>query len=163
MKIHRNLVTPAKGVSFDEDLDYSSLDYARFPSLKGLPKVHAEGEFYRDDEDNLCVSLEVDGEATLSDSRTCELFAYPFSFEDDFALLQDPSEEAEGYLFPENVVELSDVVFCAIHSHLPLCPKKEESALPSSGEGYSVLTEEEMDSLPSPSPFDALKDYDPEE
>ena len=163
MKIHRNLVTPAKPVPFAETIDFSGLDYSRFPSLRGLKEVYAEGEFFVDDEDFLCASLAVKGVATLSDSRTLEEFEEPFDFEDEFALLRDPSDEAEGYVFPENVIELSDVVFCAIHSHLPLCPHKKDSPLPESGEGYRVLREEEMEPLENASPFDALADYDPEE
>ena len=163
MKIHRNLITPAKGASFDEDVDLSDLDYARFPSLKGLSDVHAEGEFYRDEDENLMVALRVSGVATLSDSRTSEIYDDPFDFEDEFQLLKDVAEEGEGYVFPENVIELHDVVFCAIHSYLPICPHKPGSKLPSSGEGYSILTEDEVKPLENTSPFAALDDYDVED
>lgn len=160
MKIHRNLVTPLKSAPFDEDIDYSSLDYGRFPSLKGLRDVHAEGEFYVDDEDNLMVALHVEGVATLSDARTLELFEQPLSYDDEFMLLRDVKEEGEGYVFSENLIELRDVVFCSIHSHLPLCPHKSDSKLPSSGEGYSVLTEDEVVPLESRSYFDELDDFE---
>ena len=163
MKIHRNLVTPAKSAPFDEDLDYSGLDYSRFSSLRGLRDVHADGEFYVDDEDNLMVALGVSGVATLSDARTLEEFDYPLDFEDEFMLLRDPKEEGEGYVFPENVIELSDVVFCSLHSHLPLCPHKAGSSLPTSGEGYSVLTEEEATHFENTSSFASLEDYDPDD
>ena len=164
MKFHRNSITPAKPLCFDEDYDFSAFDFGPHYPLLGLTKVHAAGEVYRDDEDRLLVSLEVSATAKLSDSRTLEAFELPISFEDEFALLRSPEEEEEGYLFEENNIDLFDVVFCAIHTHLPLCPHKPGSELPTSGEGYRVLTEEELSLEPEdkPSPFDVLADFDPE-
>ena len=162
MRIHRNLVTPAKPAPFDEDIDFSALDYGRLYPILAINGTHAEGEFYLDEEGNLCVALRVQSTVRVSDSRTLEPFDLDFDYEDGFALLKSPDEDAEGYLFEENTIELSDVVFCSLHTHVPLCPRKDDSALPSSGEGYEVLTEDEVEPLSSNNPFDVLKDFDTE-
>lgn len=162
MKFHRNNVTPAKPLSFSEDIDFSDFDLSKAYPLLKLSKVHAEGEFYLE-ENTLCVTLSVHAEALLSDSRTCEPFPFALDYEDDFALLSSMDEEGDGYLFAENVIELRDVVYCSLHSHIPLCPRKSGASLPSSGEGYTVLTEDEVEPLEAPSPFDALKDFPTEE
>ena len=144
MRVHRNSVTPLRPSKFDEVLDFSSFDFSKANPLLGLPYVHVEGEFYKEeDDDTLYVYLHVEAKSILSDSRTLEPFEYELDYEDDFALLSKMEEEAEGYLFPENFIELFDVAYCSIHTHIPLCPKKEGSPLPLSGEGYSVYVEEE--------------------
>lgn len=144
MRVHRNSVTPLRPAPFDEDLSFATFDFSRFPSLKGLPYVHVDGEFFKEeDDDTLYVYLHVVAKATLSDSRTCELFEEDYDYEDEFALLSKLDEDSEGYLFEDNNIELLDVAFCSIHSHIPLCPHKADSALPASGEGYTVYSDED--------------------
>ena len=161
MRFHRNTVTPAKPLPFDEGIDLSSLDYASLYPLLGLRDVHASGEFYKDG-DYLVCGIHVEAVARLSDSRTLEPFDMKLSFDDEFCLLKSPDDEEEGYLFEDNNIELSEVVFCAIHTRLPLCPHKKGSALPSSGEGYSVLTEDEFEPIDSNKPFASMEDIEGE-
>ena len=162
MKIHRNLVTPAKPIVFDEDIDFSSRDYGSSYPLLGLEEVHASGEFYLSDEGLRCAA-KVHCVATLSDARTCEPFDQRFDFEDDCGLPTSPEEDAEGYLFEGNVIELDELIYCLIHTQLPMCPRKGGSPLPRSGEGYTVYSEDDLMEEEKSSPFDALKDYQFEE
>lgn len=143
MKIHRNLVTPQKSVPFDEDIDFSYLDFKRFYPILNVSETHVVGEFYKDDDENLAVYMKLHSRVTVSDSRTLEPFDLLYDYEDEFALLRNPEEDAEGYLFEENNIELSEVAWCSLHSHIPLCPHQEGSPLPSSGEGYQVYEEGE--------------------
>jgi len=162
MNVHRSFVTPQKPLPFDEDVDFSSFDLKRAYPLLSLKKVHAKGEFHSED-GVIYATLEISAIATLSDSRTCEPFDYPLDYEDEFALLSEMEEDAEGYLFEENVIELRDVVYCSLHSHIPMCPHKSGADLPSSGEGYTVYSEDEAEERKAPSPFDVLKDYQTED
>lgn len=162
MRFHRNLVTPAKPLSFDEDLDFSSFDFSKQYPLLGLSEVHASGEFFLE-EDGLSVSIALSGSMWLSDAYTLEKFEQKFDFEDEFALLSSPDEEGEGYIFAENTIELLEVAFCAIHSRVPMSPKKKGSKLSKEGDGYAVYLDGQTPPEPTSSPFDALKDYDVED
>ncbi len=162
MKFHRNSITPAKPLPFSFEPDFSSFDFKPHYPLLGLNKIEAEGEV-RVEEKRLWVRLSIKGIATVSDSRTLAPFEMELHYDDEFALLQNVDDDADGYLFEENEIDLAEVVFCSIHTHIPMCPHAPDSAMPSSGEGYSVLTEEEFASEPKPSPFDVLKDLDVDE
>lgn len=162
MRFHRNLVTPAKPLKFDEAIDFSDFDFGKQYPLLGLSDVHATGEFFLV-EDTLCVELVVTGDMWLSDAYTLEKFSQRFTIEDDFDLLRSPEEEGEGYIFAENTIELRDVVFCAIHSRVPVSPKKRGSKLSQEGEGYAVYLDGQEPPAPTSSPFDALIDFDVED
>lgn len=159
MRFHRNTVTAVRPLDFDEDIDFRNFDFGRHYPLLGLKGVHADGEFYLDKE-TLRVELHVQATMVLSDSRSLEAFDQPLSFDDDFALLRSPDEEEDGYIFAESHIELIDVVFCAIHSRIPLSPHKKGSTLKGQGEGYQVYLDGQTPPEITSSPFDALKDYD---
>lgn len=126
MKFHRGLITPAKPLAFDEDIDFSSLDLERHkPALQGIPFCHAEGEFYLAEDGNVHVDMTVTATLLLRDSLTLEDFERAYDYDDDFALLSGFDPDGEGYIFEENVIELRDVVFCSLHTHMPLCPHKD--------------------------------------
>lgn len=161
MKFHRNNVTAARPLDFDELIDFAGFDFKPVYPLLGLKDCHASGEF-RLEEGQLVCSLHVEAKATYSDAYTCRPFEDELRFDDYFALLSNYDEEGEGYVFEENKIDLFDVVFCAIHSHIPLAPKQEGSRFPTSGEGYTVYREEDFLAKPNSSPFDVLEGYDTE-
>lgn len=158
MRFHRNNVTEARPLDFEEEISFKDFDFAPHYPLLGLKDVHAEGEF-RVENKLLVAYLHLHFLATMSDARTCKPFEQEFDYEDEFALLQTIDDEGEGYVFEENNIELRDVAFCSIHTHIPMCPHAPGSELPESGEGYRVYSEEEFDQEPHSSPFDVLADY----
>ena len=141
MIIYRSLIKE-NPTPVDEDIAFSKEDFASTFPLLGVNSCHLEGEFFKD-EGMLVFAGRLTGEALLSDARTCEAFSSPIDLEVDVDLLSNIEEEGEGYVFPENKISTHDLALCLIRSSTPIAPLQEGSKLPSSGEGYTVSTEEE--------------------
>lgn len=143
MRIYRNAITSAKPLEVEEELSYKEGDFASSYPLLGLKGVKVSGQINRND-DFLTAHLHVIGTMVLSDAYTSFPFDEEFELDEIVDLLEDVDEDGDGYVLPGTFVELSEVVFHLIRSHVPLKPLKEGSTLPKGGEGYSVLTEEEL-------------------
>ncbi len=156
MKFYRSLIKENTPLPFKETFDFSSHDFAKDYPLLGILEAKGEGEVYRHAK-GIAVYLKAKAKVTLSDARTCKPIQRTLSFEDEFDLVESPEdEEAEGYLFPENEIDLSEVYFCSLKTHVPY-NATDAKELPQ-GEDVRVYSEEEMENISSP--FDVLKDYD---
>ena len=159
MKFYRSLIKEGTPLPFKETFDFSSHDFGRDYPLLGILEAKGEGEVFRY-EKGVAVYLKAKAKVSLSDARTCKPITRTLAFEDEFDLVESPEdEEAEGYLFPENEIDLSEVYFCSLKTHVPF-NATDAKELPHDGEGQSVYTEEEF--AEKSSPFDVLKDYDTE-
>ncbi len=159
MKFYRSLIKENTPLAFKETFDFSSFDLKKDYPLLSIDEAKGEGEVYRH-EKGIAVYLKAKAKVTLSDARTCKPIKRVLSFEDEFDLVESPEdEEAEGYLFPENEIDLTEVYFCSLKTHVPY-NATDAKELPQS-EGVRILSEEEAASISSP--FDALKDYDTED
>ncbi|MCR5348286.1 MAG: hypothetical protein K6E59_01595 [Bacilli bacterium] len=126
MRFHRGNVTFAKPLPFDEDVPFSDAQVEKLrPALQKIGSCHAEGEFYLHDDGYVHVDMTVVADVVLRDAVTLEDFHRRYDFDEDFALLPGFDPDGEGYIFEENNIELSDVVYCALHSRIPLCPHKD--------------------------------------
>lgn len=158
MKFYRSLIKENTPLVFDETFDFSSFDLKKDYPLLSIEEAKGEGEVYRHAK-GIAVYLKAKAKVTLSDARTCKPISRTLAFEDEFDLVESPEdEEAEGYLFPENEIDLTEVYFCSLKTHIPY-NATDAKTLPQT-EGVRIYSEEEAEHLASP--FDVLEGYDTE-
>ncbi len=152
MRFHRGTITELRPLPFEEDLSYGEDAFARSYPLVGLKDVHVSGEVFREKK-TVGIYLRVEALATVIDARSAKPIQWPLDYEDEFALLSSFDSEEEGYVYEQDPLDLSEVVFHSIVSHIPRNASAEDSSLPRSGEGYGVYSEDEE--LPKePNPFE---------
>lgn len=147
----------------DEELSFldPSLFADSYPLL-GIDKCHVKGELSKEDK-LIKADLSIAATITLEDSYTAKPFKKKISLEESFDIMEDEDGEGEGFIVPGKAIELEVLVVDLIRFSLPMVVKAPDSKLPSSGEGYSILSEEEAKKSQNQSdgsPFDVLKDLD---
>lgn len=155
MTFHRNDITPSRPLDFAESYTFSSIDEGAYPLLS-IESASLKGQVLKID-GILHVMGHLEAKLLLSDARTLEKVPYHLSKDVDFDLLTSEEEEGDGYVFPENRIDLQEVAYCLIITYMPKAYSKQK-ALPSGGEGYVVYREGD-ENLRS-SPFDALNPDD---
>ncbi len=143
MKIYRNLVKEGHPLELEEDISFSKEECQNDYPLLSVPSCHVRMVFENVD-DFLTCDYFLSGDMELSDSRTAEPFLQSFEDDDLIDLLRSEEEDGEGYIFPGTSLESKDLAHKIIRSLVPISPHKEDSPLPSSGEGYSFIEENEV-------------------
>ena len=156
MKFYRSLIKETTPLPFKETFDFSGHDYSKDYPLLEIVSASGEGEVYRHKK-GIAVYLKAKAKVALSDARSCKRIERTLAFEDEFDLVENPEdEEAEGYIFPENEIDLTDVYYCALKTHLPYNASDEAEPF-LEGQDYIVYLDDEPNAA---SPFDVLKDFD---
>ena len=147
MIFHRNDITPSRPLEVSEEYDAFEVGEKAYPLLE-IKKAKLEATIRKID-GILHVSGTLDAALVLSDARSLRPVDYKLKRDVDFDLLSSDEEEGDGYVFPENKIDLKEVTYCLI---LTLFPKSysKEKALPSSGEGYVVYQEGAEEGASSP-------------
>ena len=151
MIFYRSEVTPQRPISFDEAVSFHNVDLSKAYPILGIDDCRASGEFYILNK-KLYGDVEVRCVLTLSDARTSLPIKRQLALKESFCLLSDPLEEEDGYVFPENRIDLTEVVFCLIKTNAPGYASDEK--------GPSKKKKEKEEPVSHSSPFDVLKDYD---
>lgn len=164
MKIYRSSIYSGKETPVEEVVgEFPKECFERSYPLMGIKDARLLGVVQKFD-DIVVFEGTIEGTLLLSDARTNEVFEQRIEKEETVNLLDDdPDGEAEGYLFPGNGIELSEVLYSLLRSETPIKPLKEDSSFSRQGEGWSVYLEGEEPKLEEGSPFDVLKDYDYDE
>ena len=155
MIFHRNDITPERPLLVDEDIAFPKVTKDLYPLL-GVKNVHLKGEILKI-EGILHLVGELKASLVLSDARSLKRVPYAFQEKVECDLLQNEDEEGDGYVFPENRIDLDEVAACLL---LSLYPKSYtvEKSLPKAGDGYEVV--EEGQESPLNSPFASLNPDD---
>ncbi len=143
MKIHKSQVTSAKPLAVEGEFSYVKDECKEHYPLIEVPSCHLRGLF-ENAGDILTFNYELKAKIIVSDSRTATPFEMEIEDEGIADVLPSYDTEGDGYVFEGTSFELEDLLLCLIVSNVPLAPHQEGSALPSSGKGYRVLTEEEL-------------------
>ena len=158
MRVYRSQVTPNRPLDLDEGYSFSREDCKEEYPLLEIPSCRFEATFF-DEDGRLFCSYRVYGDWILSDSRTAKEFLSSFEEEGEVEILSSFEEEGDGYVFPGTFLESDELAHKIVKTLVPLSPHEEGSALPSGGEGYSVVSEGEVsEEEGSDSPFDAIPD-----
>lgn len=95
-------------------------------------------------------------------SLTLKPFKKTLKIEDQYYFTTDPNFDSNDVLYTGENVDLDEIIFSLIVSSLPInlhAPNEGKIE----GDGYRVITEEELEKEEKSSPFDILKDIDLDE
>ena len=159
MKIFRSSIPSGNPLPVEENFpDFPPEKFVNSYPLLGIKSPSISGQFEKPN-GVLIFNGVISGTLVLADARTNEPFDLQVSVPGIISLLEDAlDEEAEGYLFPDNGIEVEELVYSALRSETPLKPLKKGSKRLTSGDGWSVVMEGEEEERHS-SPFDVLADY----
>ncbi|OPZ34330.1 MAG: hypothetical protein BWY98_01110 [Tenericutes bacterium ADurb.BinA155] len=164
MIIKRSSILPNQPTLLNEDESFTPDYFKDSYPIKDILSCHLEGEIAKS-KTYLQADLTITAKVVLLDSYTNEPFRQKITLQEKVDLLEKEDEEGEGYIIEGNEIDLSELCLKMIRSSLPIKVLKPGSKLPKSGEGFRVLSEEEIAKEKSENynpAFDALKDYDPE-
>lgn len=146
---------------FEEDIDFSSHVFAPTYRIRKIISCHVKIDLVAFEEVS-DVKVEVSGEVIGACSYTNEDVKLPYKIKEDMTFSQSENRGAD-YYEPDLVFDLNPYIFALIDAAIPLNIHKKGAKMPSGGEGYEVLSEEDFlkkKKENAPSVWDALDDID---
>lgn len=160
MRINPLILIEGKQYQNNYDVEYDIEKY-QTSYLRQLSKCHVDLS-YRLYGELISIDIIVSGVATLACSYTLEDVDYVFEYKDSVLFSKNEGgEEDDIIVYKGNYVDIDDYVLTLICASLPTKIVKNGAKLPSSGDGYRVLSEEEYNlekQKDKSSPFDILID-----
>lgn len=141
MKLNRQTLPMNKSVPFEDDIDYSSYEFD--PNyIRGIPECHVEivATQY---EDLLRVTFNIKAKVIAVCAYTLEDVILPIKTKDELNFTEDEEDDTCNYE-PNQIIDLDDYVLALILSQVPPKVIKKGAKLPENGNGYRVLSEEEL-------------------
>ena len=139
MKIcFKDLINIASEKRYDVDLKDIKIENNIF--ITGIKEVKGEIIFYYDDEHDLSISYSLKGIMLCPDSISLKETEVDFDVSDDTKVVT--GEEDDGFYFIDNL-EISEFVSYIIEPEAPIMVENPEEKRFYSGDGWTVLTEEE--------------------
>ena len=159
MKINRQNIPLGKETTISEDVDFS---YQKFDPLfcRGIPKCHIEGKALQY-EDALRLKIRLTGEVIGVCAYTLEDVPLPFDIKDELIFVNE--EDGENYFEPHQIFDLDKYLLALIYSSMPVKVIKKGAQPPKGGDGYRLLSEDELNEERANkhnSAFDALDDIE---
>jgi len=140
MKINRQTLPLNKEVSFAEDIDFSDAKFD--PSfLRKIISCHVEAKAYQNQE-ILRVIFAVKSQVVAISAYSLKDVPISLKLHDEI-IFSDSPEDATAFYEPQNIVELDDHILGLILSHIPSKVVGKGEKLPSGGEGYRIISEDE--------------------
>lgn len=160
-KVAKNALVKGRTLSYSVDPDFSGYEL-RYP-IRAIKSCHYETEATRLDE-YPHLYYHIKAVLSLEDSRDAVVFDQEVELEDEVDVMDKEDDTGEGYILPGSSIDLDLICLSILSSSLPIRVTRPESALPSGGKGYKVLSEDEYENETKKeeksSPFDVLKDFD---
>lgn len=163
MKIDIYKIPNTKKLVVEEIVELDKEKFApSFPILE-IGKVFAKAKVNRYD-DFINIHLSVKAEVILQCSYTLKPFKSKVSGEEEFNFTTFESEEDDDFIiYKGNRIDLDEYIYELIISSVPTSPKAPGARLPKSGEGYRVISEDDLlleESTKGNDKFDKLADLD---
>lgn len=141
MKLNRQTLPINKPILDEGDVDFSNYDFD--PNyIRGIPKCHVNLESTQY-ENTLRVYVTIKAEVIAVCAYTLEDAILPIKVDDELNFTDDPDDEA-CYYAPETIIDLDDYLLALILAKIPPKVVKKGAKLPENGNGYRVLTEDEL-------------------
>lgn len=159
MKFNKSQITPRELKTLEETITFKEV---KKPLLE-LKDIHVKANIFLD-HDLINVSLEIKGNAVVECAYTLSPVDYPLNFTESIDISDDETN-IDAYYVKENVVDLNPIIYDLIVGEIPTRVIKKGAKLNKSGEGYRVLSEDELNKEHEEkkefnSAFDKLKDLD---
>ena len=157
MKINRLLLPIGKSVEYNEDVDLSYFRGDQY-HVRSISSCHMKLTVTNYD-DLLTLFFVINGEVKTTCAYTLEEIPYKYKISDVIELTGGEDDEFE---IRNEEVDIDEILITLIVSNIPIKVVKEGATLPSDGDGYRFITEEqaEAEQKEKPSPFDVLDDFD---
>lgn len=141
MKINRQQLATNKMVPFEEDIDFSSYEFD--PNyIRGIPVCHVKAEATQY-EDLLRIYCEIKATVIGVCAYTLEDVELPIKVADEICFTDDPEDDTCEYE-EGTIIDLDEKILALVLSQVPPKVVKKGAKLPESGNGYRVLTEDEL-------------------
>ena len=155
MKLNRLTLPVGKEVIFHEDIDFSS--YKGDPyHVRSIKSCHMDLSVLNYDE-LVVLSFKIKGEVMTTCAYTLEEIPYQYDIKESVELAGNEDDEFEMI---NETIDIDQILITLIVSNVPMKVIKEGAKLPSNGDGYRVLSEEDALKEKKASPFDVLDDLD---
>lgn len=125
-----------KEITFDQEVLIDK-KYYKDSDVKDLKDVYIKGRIYSDYDNRICYEFEVTGLMILEDSISLEEVSYPFHIE-----IEDNLEENSKNL--QNSLDLIEILWENIVLEVPLKFSKVEDLSQYQGEGWKIISEEDL-------------------
>ncbi len=159
MKLNRLVLPIGKTVSYKEDIDLSYFQGDQY-HVRSIKSCHMELDVTNYD-DLITLFFRINGEVMTSCAYTLEEIPYQYKISDVVELNGNEDDEFE---IKGEEINIDEILITLIVENIPFKITKPGASLPSSGDGYRVLTEEEaqkeLEEADKPSVFDILDDYE---
>lgn len=143
------LINRTKEVILIDEIISFNEDYLKDSEIIKLDSVKVVGDISLNEEDIPFLSLAVSGNMILEDSISLEEISYPFSLKIE-EKIEDFSENIT------NTIDIMDILWQNIVLEVPLKLTEVEDLTKYQGEGWRLVSEEEMNK--ENNPFSNLKD-----
>ena len=155
MKINRLLLPIGKNVNYQEDVDLSYYQGDKY-HVRNISSCHMDLDV-TNYEDLITLFFKIKGEVKTTCAYTLEEIPYEYNISDVIELTGNEDDEFE---IKNEEIDIDEILITLIVSNIPFKVVKEGATLPSDGDGYRVITEEEAEQERKPSAFDVLDDFD---
>lgn len=155
MKINRLLLPEGKTVNYKEDIDLSYFKGDQY-HVRSISSCHMNLDV-TSYEDLVTLSFSIKGTVMTTCAYTLEEIPYDYHIKETIELGDNEDDEFE---IKDNLIDIDEILVTLIVSNVPFKVVKKGAKLPSSGDGYRVISEEEASKEKKPSPFDVLDNFD---
>ena len=155
MRLNRLTLPVGKEVIFHEDMDFSA--YKGDPyHVRSIKSCHMDLSVINYDE-LVVLSFKLKGEVMTTCAYTLEEIPYNYNISETVEL--EGNEDDEFEIINEQI-DIDQIIVTLIVSNVPMKVIKKGAKLPSGGDGYRVLSEEDAAKEKKSSPFDVLDDLE---
>lgn len=140
MKINRQTIPFDKEVCISDDVDFSSYEFDPL-YCRGILHCHFIG-YARQYEDALRIKAEIKGEVVGVCAYSLEDIIIPFDFHEEMVFVSH--EDEENYYEPDNIFDIDKYLLALIFNFLPTKIVKKGAKLPQDGDGYRLISEENL-------------------
>ena len=155
MKLNRLTLPVGKEVTFHEDIDFSGYQGDPY-HVRSIKSCHMDLSVLNYDE-LIVLSFNLKGEVMTTCAYTLEEIPYQYQIKETVELAGNDDDE---FKIINETIDIDQILITLIVSNIPMKVIKKGAKLPSNGEGYRVLSEEEALKEKKASPFDALDDLE---
>jgi uncharacterized metal-binding protein YceD (DUF177 family) len=139
--VAKSAVVKNRALHFAQDTTFKG--YAFSYPLLAVKKCHYEGALERLG-DYVHATYTINATVNVADSRDNVPFNKKLALSEDIDILDEEDTAGEGFVVNGSEIDLEELALRLIVSSLPIrLVRDEETALPKSGKGYRVLSEED--------------------
>lgn len=143
MKIYRQYLKNLEATTFEEEVDFSSYEFDP-THIKAVPYCLTKAVVTDLGDGLLLVKLSIKAKVTGVCAYTLEDVPLEYEIKDEIYFTDKQEDEDDSCFYEEgNLIDLDPYILGIIFAEIPIKVVKPGAKLPSGGDGYSVVTEEE--------------------